>query len=293
MTRAALVLACLAVSLALPAAEEAAFTRAVPPVGATRLEIGAIAMRIRMAVSINGKVVQNTDEAKREAVEKRETVVAAGADAVTSLKVAYAKADEQEKGEDGQFQTIPKIVQGRTYLLRKEGQALAVTDAEGQAAPAEEAEFLKQDYDGLSAAPKLAAFLHGRKVAVGERLDLSGDAGREALHMKESDFKVTAFALTLKAVRQAGELKCAVFDAELALSLKDGAMEMTMAPKGELVVTVDQCWPVSTTLAGPIKVAGQQTEGGNVTTMDGGGSVEVNFSCQYGQAEAAPAKKEP
>jgi hypothetical protein len=128
---------------------------------------------------------------------------------------------------------------------------------------------------------------------MGERLDLSGDAGREALHMKESDFKVTAFALTLKAVRQAGERKCAVFDAELKLTLKDGAMELTMEPKGELVVTVDQCWPVTTTLAGPIKVTGQQTEGGDVTTMEGGGAVQVSFSCRYGQAEAPPAKKEP
>jgi len=293
MTRLALPLAALALSLALPAAEEVAFTRAVPPVGATRLETGAIGMNLRIAVSINGKAVQNTDEAKREAVEKRETVVAAGADAVTGLKVAYVKADEQEKGEDGQFQTIPKIVQGRTYLVRKEGKALVVTDGEGQAAPAEEADFLRQDYDDLGAAPKLGAFLHGRKIALGERLDLSGDAGREALHMKESDFKVQAFALTLKAVRQAGDRKCAVFDAELKLSLKDGAMELTMDPKGEMVVTVDQCWPVTTTLAGPIKVTGQQTEGGDVTTMEGGGAVQVSFSCQYGQAEAPPEKKEP
>jgi hypothetical protein len=293
MTRLALPLAVLALSLALPAAEEVTFTYAVPPVGATRHETGAIGMNLKIAVSINGKAVQKTDEAKREAIEKRETVVAAGADAVTGLKVAYVKADEQEKGEDGQFQTTPKVVQGRTYLVRKEGKALVATDGEGQAAPVEEAEFLKQDYEDLGTPAKLGAFLHGRKVALGERLDLSGDAGREALHMKETDFKVTAFALTLKAVRQAGALRCAVFDAELKLLLKDGAMELTMDPKGELVVTVDQCWPVTTTLAGPIKVTGQQTEGGDVTTMEGGGSLEVNFSYQYGQAEAAPEKKGP
>jgi hypothetical protein len=277
-------------------AEEVTFTRLVPPVGTVSTETGQIGMTLKVTISIPGKVDENADEAKQDTIRKRETVLASDAETITSVKVEYQLATEDEKNKEGKTETTPKIVQGRAYQLTRENKRLVITDLEGKPATGEEVEFLKKDYLELEAAPRLGGFLHRRKVAVGEVLELPGEAAREALRLKDSEFKVELFEAKLKEVRAVGGRPCAVFDARVKLFLNDGGAQLAMEPKGELIVTVEQCWLVSTTLAGAIKISGQQAPGAEAPSVAGEGQLKVGFTTEYevpAAGKAAPAPPTP
>jgi hypothetical protein len=262
-------------------AQEVTFAAKPRAVGATWTQAQDFLLALKLSVTVGSNAAQVLEQRAGETTRFRTTVLAVSDTGLTSVKVSYLEATARALGVDGKEVSAPKPHSGKTYIVKKEKGELLVTDENQQPVPADEAELVKEDHQELGEVEPHARFFDKRAVRVGERVVVPGEAARELLGIHDEHGQVELLALTLKEIRPAAAGSRAVFDMEVNLTQAEAdGPKMTLKPTGEMVIGVENCRPVSTNLTGPVEVTPHETQGPQVPSMQGTGTVKVNVSVE-------------
>lgn len=197
------------------------------------------------------------------------------------LEAADQRSSSEQQPETSQPTTSPVV--GKAYRCQRDGEKLIITDEQGNAPPPDEFEIVSADLESVGRPSPLAEFLGGRTVAVGETLSVPVEMADRVLGLQSKFGKLTRFDLTLREVRLEGGAQCAVFQASIEAVSNDSS-QLRMIVSGPLVVQLDTCRAVRTSLAGPIAMSESRGSYSASFQLISTGKLSMNIAATYRDA---------
>jgi hypothetical protein len=216
------------------------------------------------------KIIQSVDQKRSRSQKKLVTVLAAGDDGPTKVKVEYRTAEESDGSETKKDLTV-----GKTYLVVRDGEKLRVTDTAGKLSSDKEAQIVAADHRDLGRRFPLAKILDGKRITVGNCAEFDAEKARQLMNIPATVGKVDRFAITLTGTRQQDGIRCAVFDIEI--QIRSEGINSVIDVKGEYLVAIDSCQLVSLNLTGPVTISGKRQN----VTVAGRGTLRISTSVRY------------
>jgi len=208
---------------------------------------------------------------------------------LTRARVSFETSRRQspESGKPDDFS--PQPIEGKTYLMRREGDKLSVTDPEGSIPPLEEFKLAMESLESVGKPNPLAELLAGRSLAVGERLPVPRDMARTILGLGDQTGAVRRFDLTLVRTIDAqgppggdAGAQAAVFRAHIELE-PDNVSPLSVTLDGELAVEPSSCRLLSLDLAGPVAMSSVERTAGGIYQFSAAGELKMAIRSQYGR----------
>ncbi len=261
------------------------FSKRAPQVGDQLEQNLAVGLQLDTMVRQNAEVLEKSKTSLRRQQRRVITTTHVKDGMAVAVMVRYAEAAKEiatgtAAGKLGESQLAAQPVQGKTYRVRRDGEALLVTDDKGAVPPLDEYEIVALNMDSLGRRNPLADFLAGKTLMVGERIALPNEVAEKLMGLGGEMGEVTKFELTLKSVATVGGRVCAMFESNIEAASID-ASQMRLAVDGPLAIEVETCRAVEATFSGPIGMS--ETRGSLSATyqMTGTGKMTVHIASQY------------
>ena len=199
---------------------------------------------------------------------------------VRRAKVVFRKHREKSPENEDPQQLVAQSVEGKSYLVAREGKQLIVTDLEGAIPPQKEFEMVVNDMQMLGQPNPLAKFLVGRTLHVGDKLQLPKQIAEQLLGLGDPFGKVKKFEFQLQDLQVIDEQPCAVFAAIIALA-GDAQSPIKVNVQGQFAIQTASCRTVVSRLTGPLNLATTERTalGSYLYTVEGG--LRVAIRSQY------------
>lgn len=204
---------------------------------------------------------------------------------VTILKTAEGKpiqaridyGDSTTRVEASEQRNV-KVIQPiahKTYFVTRDGDQLLFANETGKQITEEEDKLLQQQFQNFGKPNPLAEFLDGKRISIGQSIDVPEDVARELLGLTGHDGKTDRLSLRLVDRKAVAESECGVFETILRTSSDETSMSLLM--KGQIVVDPATCQTKAIRLQGPVAISETRgpTEGRFVVSTNG--SLQVNL----------------
>ncbi|MCZ7649530.1 MAG: hypothetical protein M5U26_30440 [Planctomycetota bacterium] len=260
------------------------FAYKAPAIGQTVRETSELDVRLKLKHSAGAQVIEESNDDFRMRQVKQETALESDARGVTKLKVRYDSVEHKRAGEE----LDRPLVNGRAYVVTARGGKVEFMGEEARKLHPFELAFLEEDYAEFGTLDPFIAWFDGRKVKVGETLELEGPLGRRLLNLgKDDPEKIEAFTLTLTGTRPQAGFEVGVFKTRLVMSKRqaqDGNdLRMATTFEGELTLGIANAWIVSCHLTGPAELSGKISEGGIKMNVAGSGRVRMDLDTRVNE----------
>ncbi len=244
-----------------------------------------LVMDMSLDMSVDGQHA-GSFQAKRTETTRTEELVELDKPEHRRVQVEYVESRQVEwsKSPDGEGTNEDiEQVEGKVYLVDwtpKTGVQVEYVD--GSAPPLLEATAVAEDFEDLDEAhSRIAKLLAGRKLVVGEKVEVSVDGVAELLGTDE-EFVIDEFGITLDRKQRIGGKPCAVFVADVVLSRREPGMELIVEVAGEFVIRINDGQTLSYSFHGPMTSSGDASEpGGPKMMLTGGGTLDAKATASY------------
>ncbi|MCP4873639.1 MAG: hypothetical protein GY898_33550 [Proteobacteria bacterium] len=202
------------------------------------------------------------------------------------LKVTFDEVTRLETARDPSGQVSEDAptspLTGNTYIVDwTRAGGLTVGAVDDGAVPEVQASDVRDHYADLGeAANDMAELLAGRKLVIGEAVDIPPDSLSTIIGGDE-DFTVEEFSMVLLEKRKVMKRPCAVFAVELVMSQSDQDLRMVVRMAGEVALSLRDGWLVSLDVTGPLAADGKAPAEG--LSLSGGGVMTGIVTYAYGK----------
>ncbi|MDF1667372.1 MAG: hypothetical protein P1V97_36840 [Planctomycetota bacterium] len=272
------------------------FRKGQAAVGQRKVVTEEIRTETDIEVKSNGQVMQTMNSKRDEDKKTVITVLSTKDGAIGSVKVEVKLWTIKEDGSRGE-RDIPDDLAGKTFILKKSGDEVLVTDAAGKAVEeglAKEARRqFKSELDDQSRL--FERILAGKSVSKGQSMKVP-DAVARSLFLRQrsgqKELKVKACSITLKETTNVGDRLVAVFDMVLKMSgSPNKTIDIDLDFKGQVHVAVNGCWTYAMKLKGPVTISGGQNQGGMKIEFEGLGKMKLAQKTSFSGGKKATSKK--
>lgn len=169
-------------------------------------------------------------------------------------------------------------VAGHVYFVQRQGKELTITDESGKPITEEEDKILREQLQNFGKPNPLAQFLNGKRVQVGQTIEVPKEVAVELLGMTGNSAKTDALGLTLVAARNIDGQPCAIFETILKTN---GRESVSLVMKGELIVEANTCRTRSIRMHGPVAIS--ETKGPAIGrfTVSTNGTLKVAVTTRF------------
>jgi hypothetical protein len=235
-----------------------------------------------MSICQGGQTVQEQRQTLQRQQKRQLTILQVAEKGPWQADIRYDSSTVSVQAADGEAETVEQGVSGKTYRITRKGEKLEVAYADGKLPPAPEIETVRENMNAFGLPNPIAEFFAGKRIRVGESLQLPPDVAQELLGFTETVGSASAFRLKLIETRpgQKGRAGVAVFDIELqADDPQQAGIEMRLS--GKLEMEIQSCRARSIHLAGP--VAAEETHGptGGQFQVKSAGQIDVAVKADY------------
>ncbi|MCA9258981.1 MAG: hypothetical protein KDA61_07265 [Planctomycetales bacterium] len=243
----------------------------------------AVRLQLKVQIAQSGQIAhESVSDLGREQRRQIEVLEAEGRE-VRRARVAFLSSRNQTPENPQPDQLMPQAVHGKSYLVKRKGEQLTVTDVEGAIPPMDEYEIVVDAVQHLGKPHPLAETLLRRPIGVGETLLLPRATAEQLLGLGEQLGDVRRFALTLQRV-EPGEGPQASPQAVFVASIETVANErspMELSLQGEVVVEIATCRALEARFQGPVGMSTTQRTEEGVMQYSAGGEVHVVMENRY------------
>jgi hypothetical protein len=155
---------------------------------------------------------------------------------------------------------VAQPVEGKSYLITRDGERLLVTELDGAIPPRAEYDIVVNTMESFGQPNLLAAFLAPQELHVGERLQVPADVAKKMMGF-DSFGEVQKFELFLQEVKNIEGKPCAIFLADI-VAQGDAQNPLNVQAQGKVIIELATCRTLEATLNGPLSLVSveQQTE---------------------------------
>ena len=216
-----------------------------------------VTQQVDLELNLSTSIIQSGQLAHQEnmSMERRQqrlvevTEVAEGK--VRRARVTFSRSRHKSPENENSEQEVVQPVEGKTYLLTRQGEQLLVTDPQGVIPPREEFEIVFSSMQSLGLPNPLAQFLLTRTIQVGQTLELPKEIAAQMLGFGNELGEVKRFQLQLDELSTFEGEPCAVFAATIEV-IGTASQPMQISVTGPVVILTETCRTVVTDLTGPL-----------------------------------------
>ncbi len=250
-------------------------------------EVGdRVAQQVEFAMNLNTSILQSGQVAHQESMSQEHRqqrlveVLEVAQGNVRRARVTFPLSRGKSPDGENPDEEVVEPVEGKTYLVARQGKQLLVTDAKGAIPPRAEFAIVYSSMQSLGLPNPLAAFLLGRKIHVDETMEVPQSIAAGMLGFGAELGQVKQFQLRLKELSTYEGAPCAVFDAKIEVA--NGADQpLRVVVAGPVVILTESCRTVVTELTGLLSVdAVEHTRGGSYQ-YQGSGELRVAVHAHY------------
>lgn len=254
-----------------------------------------VVQRIGADLTVNTKIVQSGQVANestnrmRRQQQRTIDVLEAIEGRVAQARVSFQASRRQSPENSDPNDFSPQSIEGKTYLMRREGDKLTVTDAEGTIPPLDEFKLVMESLESVGKPNPLGELLAGRTLAVGDRLLVPREMARTILGLGDQLGTVRRFELSLvrttdaKASNEKVDANLtAVFKAHIEVAPNDSS-PLSVTLDGELAVEPSSCRLLAIDLAGPVGMSSVERTAGGIYQYSAAGELKMAMRSQYGR----------
>ena len=236
-----------------------------------------------MTAALGNQVLGKREMSMRLADSYRVEVLEADGMVPTRLRIRYYQAEAQMTTDRQPAEKKVEPLAGKTfYVIAADGGA-RVLDEQERPVDEKTAESVTDDAN-VGRPDPFCAFMAGRSLAVGERLEVSPDVAGPFLGTTGDDEEVQHLSLTLREVTNLRGAPAALFEIQVkVLSAMEEDFAIAFHAAGLATVSVADCRPLSLEMTGPMSVAGRSREGGRTLDLRGTGRVRAVMRREYGR----------
>jgi hypothetical protein len=197
--------------LVLPASASVPTTPAAAPLGpAVRFEqqethVGDRAVqRLGLHLALTTKIVQSGQVAHESSADLRRQqqrtidVLAVAEGRAVNAKATFDLSRRQSPDQPALAELKPLPIEGKSYLMSRDGDKLTVTDLEGRIPPLDEYKLVAESLESVGQPNPLAVVLAGRELRVGQRVFVPRDMAQALLGFGSPELaRIHRFELTL------------------------------------------------------------------------------------------------
>ncbi|MEL6179670.1 MAG: hypothetical protein AAFS10_11995, partial [Myxococcota bacterium] len=219
--------------------------------GDTYTQSETIHQNLRTALLPSGMVEQHT-------MVRRFTVQATRKNIITKVRVDYTQKLHEASAADGDSHTTSPL-EGRSYIVKssKKG-GFTVRSVRGKKVPTVHEGEVRADYRNFGEGDAFDALIPERPIAVGEQFRPPRRAAAKTFGLEEPYGKLDRFVMTLERLDDLGDMRVAVFGAELHFTWRqeDEGVVTTTTKKlaGPVTFDIDTGRLLSVHIDGPVKV---------------------------------------
>lgn len=205
-----------------------------------------------------------------------------------TAKVNFAVARNRLAGAAEDDSPQPQPVEGKQYIVQREGDKLLVTDPHGEIPPQDQFEIVAESLSSLGKPSPLAKLLAGRTIAVGEKLLVPREIAAEMLGLSSEMGEIRRFELTLLRVAPASDAPSETIADFLAKieTVARTSSRLTATIAGRLRIEASSCRTVSAQLAGPVNMTSIERTPLGIYQYNAHGGIRVSVESEYSAPQA-------
>lgn len=262
------------------------FTRKGPAKGDSWTRTSDRGMRMKITAKMGDKS-REMDKGENKHEKSKFEVLEVKGDSVVKAKVTYMEHSKTQMDSGKESKDPKSPIEGKTYLLSlDDAGVLVVTDAEGKAPSAPELAAVKSNNKSFGKPNKFAELVP-EEVEKGKAINITKEMMADILGNNDESAKGTDLkeaTLVLKEVKEVNGQKAGVFELSAVVILSE--MNMKMALKGDLIVGVDNTWPIKLDLNAPVTIEPKPAAEGDekpAMSLSGGGTMSLKIDNDYGK----------
>ena len=195
---------------------------------------------------------------------------------VRAARVSFSHARIQSSENQDATQLVPQVVEGKSYLVRRQGKNLRITDLQGAIPTQKEFEIVLASVQTLGLRNQLAEFLVRQVIHVGDCFVLPKELAKQVMGFDEQLGQVQKFELELKSLQKIEGETYAQFEAKIAIR-GNPSNPIKIDITGQVLIQTATCRTVEANFTGPLRLA--VSEASYQVTADGG--IEMAMRSQY------------
>jgi hypothetical protein len=255
-----------------------------PTVAGDRVE-----QQLSVHLGLTTKIIQSGQVAHESANEMRrqqqrvlEVLEAVDGRAIKA-KASFPLSRRQSPENANPNELSVQPIEGKAYLMHRDGDKLHVTDLDGHIPPLEEFKLVAESLENVGKPNPLAVLLVNRHVTVGQRILVPRDMVQQLLGFDDPIGTVRRFELTLVRLEPADEqypAERAVFQSGIDIMPNDSS-PLTISLKGEMVIETETCRLASVELAGPVSLSSIERTAGGIFQYTAAGDLKLAIRSTY------------
>ncbi|MCA9232169.1 MAG: hypothetical protein KDA57_16090 [Planctomycetales bacterium] len=229
------------------------FSQQAARVGDRAKQDVSINLDMRTTVIQSGQVAHQDETAVRRQQQRIIEVVEVAEGRVRRAQVSFphARSQSPENQDPSQFENQP--VQGKSYLVERQGERLLVTDLQGAIPPQKEYEIVVASVSTLGLPNPLAQFLLQQEIHVGDRFEVPQHLAEQIMGFGDQLGQVQRFALELESLQQIDGQTCALFAATIEIR-GDRGSPLEVDIQGQVAIQTATCRTIEARLTGPLQM---------------------------------------
>jgi hypothetical protein len=245
-------------------------------------ELG-VHLDLKTTIIQSGQTAHESSNVMRRQQRRVIDVLEAAEGRATRVRAEFPVSRRQSPEMGSPDELARQPIEGKSYLMHREGEQLLVTDLEGRTPPLEEFKLVAESLENVGKPNPLAELLMSRAVVVGESFLVPRALVQQLLGFDDPVGTVRRFELTLVQLLPADErnpTERAVFTSGIEIAPNDQS-PLAISLQGEMVVETKTCRLQSVKLQGPVSLSSiERTEGG-IFQYTAGGALQLAIHSKY------------
>lgn len=259
------------------------FRQTAPAAGDRVTQTLDVDLGLTTKITQSGQTAHESSNRMRRQQERVIEVVEVAEGRATKARATFNVSRRQTPESSKPEELVTQPIEGKTYLMSREGDRVVVTDESGATPPEEESRLAAESLENVGKPNPFAALLVDRPITVGQRILVPRDVVQSLLGFDGPIGSVHRFELTLLRVEPATAehpSPVGVFQATIEVKPNDDS-PLSITLNGEMSVETDTCRLVTVEMKGPVQLSSIERTAGGIFQFSAGGELNLAIRSDY------------
>jgi hypothetical protein len=234
-------------------------------------------------ITQSGQTAHESSNRMRREQERKIEVLEVADGRATKAKATFVVSRRQTPESSKPEELVTQPIEGKSYLMSREGDRVVVTGLDGAAPPEEETRLVAESLENVGKPNPFASLLVNRPMTVGQRVLVPREVVQSLLGFEGPIGSVHRFELTLLRVEPATAERpspVGVFQATIEVRPNDES-PLSITLNGEMFVETETCRLTEVRMVGPVQLSSIERTAGGIFQFSAGGELNLAIRSDY------------
>ena len=234
-------------------------------------------------ITQSGQTAHESQNRMRREQQRTIEVLEVAEGRATKAKATFGVSRRQSPEGAKPEELVTQPIEGKSYLMVREGDRVKVTDLKGATPPEEESRLVAESLENVGKPNPFASLLTERHITVSQRILVPRDVVQSLLGFDGPIGTVHRFELTLEKVEPAtADRPSPVAHFKAAIEVRPNAESpLSIVLNGAMEVETETCRLTAVKMVGPVQLSSIERTAGGIFQYSAGGELNLAIRSEY------------